>query len=242
MQTHPVEWTEEKINNFWQFASGDAHYNEIYFSNEFKKEIVRFAEQNGDLQGLVIDYGSGPGYLLEELLKKGVSCIAADSSEHSLDITKKKFSRNPLFKGTVRISKFPLEIRSESADFIFLIETIEHLTKSYLESTIKEISRILKRGGQILITTPYKEELKNGMVLCPDCGAVFHRMQHVNSFSPESLSALMESFDFKTVQCLGTTFWQDSFENKLKTVYRSVKRLLGKPDKKRHLVYLGSKR
>jgi hypothetical protein len=70
-----------------------------------------------------------------------------------------------------------------------------------------EIRRILKPGtGYLFVTTPNNENLEASTVFCPECGAVFHRYQHLRSFTIESLEELMRSHGFATTLCNITLF------------------------------------
>ncbi|MDP3963094.1 MAG: class I SAM-dependent methyltransferase, partial [bacterium] len=221
---HRVEWTEKKIADMWDYICSNPYYNDVHFSNELGEAIVAFARKHGDVKGLVVDYACGPGYLIEHLLKAGVTCMGTEFADEPLEITKKKFGGHKLFRGALKVDTFPMAIPDASADFVFLVETVEHLLPQWFDDTIKELHRILKKGGQLYISTPYRETLDNNNVMCPDCNAVFHRMQHIKSWSEEELSSRVNAFGFDTVLCLGTTLWNDTFENRLKGVYRLIKR------------------
>jgi len=56
---------------------------------------------------------------------------------------------------------------------VLLIEVVEHLKSDILDATLREIHRIMRPGGVLLITTPNNEDLSRSMKFCPDCGAIF---------------------------------------------------------------------
>jgi len=191
---HEINWTPEKISNFWDYASGNKYYNEIYFSKIFGNEIIDVAEKYYDFNGRVVDYGCGPGYLMGYLMDRGIACRGLDFSGESVNTVNNKFKDNPLFRGVIKIDNFPSSLDSESVDFVFLVETIEHLLPGMMEETLTEINRILKKGGVVMITTPNEENLEKGEVICPECGCTFHRMQHINTYSSEDLTDLMAKY------------------------------------------------
>ena len=102
----------------------------------------------------VLDYGAGKGHLTSLLLLENISVSACDFSNENIINLNSKFSSYSNFNDGILIRKFPTLFESNLFDFVFLIEAIEHLTDDYLESTIKEIMRILKPNGKIMITTP----------------------------------------------------------------------------------------
>jgi len=48
---------------------------------------------------------------------------------------------------------------------------------------------VLKRGGRFIGTIPANEDLVDNQVVCPDCGKLFHRWGHLQSFSEVRLRA-----------------------------------------------------
>ena len=71
------------------------------------------------------------------------------------------------------------------------LEVVEHLTDDRLHETIRETRRLLKPGGRLIVTTPHAEDLQQEMQFCPECGAVFHKWQHVRSWSADGLRSVM---------------------------------------------------
>ena len=51
------------------------------------------------------------------------------------------------------------------------------------------------------MTTPSNEDLEAGTVGCPACGCLFHRMQHIRSFTAETLTRMVEEAGFAPVVC-----------------------------------------
>ena len=98
---------------------------------------------------VIYDIGCGEGILLEKICKMapdrqvcGIDCMAENVAicrQHNL----------PAKQGSL----YSLEIPDNSADVIFLIEVIEHLTD--YENALKELIRILKPGGKLVILFPH---------------------------------------------------------------------------------------
>jgi hypothetical protein len=92
-------------------------------------------------------------------------------------------------------------------DLITCVETIEHLLEDHLGSTLAELRGLLRAdSGLLLITTPFEERLEMSEVFCPDCGASFHRWQHLRRFTIASLSMLIEKHGFATRLCANLNF------------------------------------
>jgi hypothetical protein len=82
--------------------------------------------------------------------------------------------------------------------------------------------------------TPNRENLDESIVFCPDCGAAFHRWQHVRSWTPKSIILTMQNSGFQTVHVNETNFKISSF-----LLARIL--LLFWPEYKKNLIYIGRK-
>jgi hypothetical protein len=47
--------------------------------------------------------------------------------------------------------------------------------------SLTEVIRVLKKNGVLVGTVPYRENLADGVAICPDCGRKFHRWGHMQS-------------------------------------------------------------
>jgi hypothetical protein len=52
---------------------------------------------------------------------------------------------------------------------------------------LKEINRVLLDGGYLIGTVPFNENLLSSQVVCPDCGKLFHKWGHHQSFDLKRL-------------------------------------------------------
>ena len=198
---HMVEWTPEKSFRWWNVTS--ARHQDRYFSMRYGAALVGLVRLSRvRLRGRsVLDFGCGSGYLLDALLARKIACSGADFSEDAVEVVQKRLAGNPLFKGVQLIQDTPTPLGDESYDAVFFIETIEHLLDDDLESTLRELRRIVRPGGVVIITTPNDEQLAQVESLCPDWGCIFHPVQHVRSWDKESLSRSLGEFGFSAVTC-----------------------------------------
>lgn len=232
-EPHQIEWTREKANRMWQYYSG----RRSTFSKQVGDSILEFIEKSGvSLRGKIIDYGCGPGFLLEKLLNKGHACEGAEFSTKTIDVVNKKLSGNPDFKGVTLLHDQYDQLDNDTYDMVFFIETIEHIIDDELVKAIGELHRILKKGATIVITTPNEEDIEGRKVICPECGCIFHRVQHVSSWSVNSLTSLMESEGFSTTNCVATTFRPSSRLNIFREFFKKIE-----GGHRPHLIYIGKK-
>lgn len=240
---HFLEWTDEKVARFWNFRNNYAAYDGTWFTQNAGPAILKFVNKQVPIQGKVLDYGTGQGFLLNDLLafNPSIELYACDFTDTIAAQTQEKFKDRPGFKGCTLITGLPTPYPENNFDMVFLIETIEHLTDNYLHGTLKEINRILKPGGVIVITTPNEEILDKVHVHCADCGATFHHMQHIRNWSVPVLKPLAEQFGFSTLLCRGMNL---QWYNKRGFMYYAadqMKRIFVKKTAP-NLIYIGKKK
>ncbi len=108
-------------------------------------------------KGKLLDIGSGVSYFPHKLLYEGFEV-------YSLEVQKPivQKSRITFKQGDTRETGFDKEF----FDVITLVSTLEHIGLGFYDDpvypdgdfkTIKEIERILKRGGLLILTTPFSE-------------------------------------------------------------------------------------
>lgn len=204
---HEMEWNGETIRRFWDFASTREGWQEDYFSRQVGAGIVAALRALTPLEGRILDYGCGPGYLAEHLLAIGVACEGADLSEAAVASANQRLGTDPRWRGARVIDPAFAEPREGLFDLVICVETVEHLPRLDLEATIRAFHRMLKPGsGKLFITTPHAEDLARAQVFCPECGSLFHRYQHLSQFTQASLTDLLETRGFATLACEPTDF------------------------------------
>jgi ubiquinone/menaquinone biosynthesis C-methylase UbiE len=243
-EPHDLEWTNEKVDRFWNFYNNYKPFDDQWFTKNAGDAVINFAKKYHSISGRVLDYGTGKGFMLEHLINKykDIELYACDFTSSIPPLINETYKTNSVFKGCAYIKGLPSELNENYFDVVFLVETIEHLNNEYLDATIKEIYRILKPGGIVIITTPHDEDIKKGIVHCADCGAVFHLMQHVRSWNIAGILNQMSSFGFNKVVCKAVVIF--NYKDRSGKFYKAlnmIKTLLNRPTPKANLVYIGKK-
>jgi len=83
-------------------------------------------------------------------------------------------------------------IKNESIDVVFANNFFEHLSKEDIVKTIREVNRVLKRGGKFIILQP------NIRFCFRDYWMFF---DHITPLDDRSLSEILEINGFKVVEC-----------------------------------------
>jgi len=118
----------------------------------FFSEAVRekaFAVAGVEPGRLAADIGAGAGFVTEGLLKRGLRIIAVDRSEAMLAEMKKRFGEGGAVEYRIgEAESLPLE--DSSADYVFANMFLHHVDSP--PAAIREMARILKPGGRLVIT------------------------------------------------------------------------------------------
>jgi SAM-dependent methyltransferase len=203
------DWTPETISRFFAWLGTNPRKQDVYFSKQVGFAIVRLLDMAGVLRGKVIDYGCGPGYLLDYLIDQPIQLHAADFSAEAIERVSARFAGRGNWHGAQLIRSLPSrELDDDCFDLAICLETIEHLPDAPLNATLDQLHRIVRPGGFALLTTPCEEDLEAGMTYCPFCEAEYHAWQHARRFTPASLSAMLEERGWEIRFCKGLTLWR----------------------------------
>lgn len=225
---HQVDWTPERLKRFWAYISSTPHADQAYFSSHLGDAIVEFAAARIQLDGAarVLDYGCGPGFLLQRLTARGIRAEGLELSKETLQKARARLGSSPYFAGLTYVEGLPSPIASDSVDVVFLIEVIEHLLPDQVDATLADIARILRPGGHLVLTTPHNEAIERAHTICPDCGCAFHPWQHVGSFTAESIRRLLDHQRLVPIECLATTLGQSTAGQLLRRLQDAVNYLI----------------
>ena len=139
----------------------------------------------------VLEIGSGAGHALKHI--RTSKYFPLDVSTHNLIKIKSKNDKN-VFPASGDI--FHLPFPSNTFDNIILSEVLEHLDDP--PAALKEIFRVLKKGGRFLVSVPYKQVIT--YQICIHCNKPTPTLAHLHSFDKEKLSNLVKDAGFKIVK------------------------------------------
>jgi len=212
MEYKNIEWTDEQVKKFWDYES---QFPEKYFTHTFGGRILEEIGEHLKGKKNVLDYGTGIGLLIPHLLKHNFEVTGTDFSHDSIEVVNERFKNEPNFNGAYYIDDI-INI-NKKYDVIFCIEMIEHINDHYLDITLNNFKNLLADDGYIVITTPNDEVLDDNKVFCPNCHSVFHRWQHVKSWSTSSLEKVITNYGFKK-ENIYTTFFPNTSKVEKKTI------------------------
>ena len=145
----------------------------------------------------ILDVGCGKGWVAKEFLPKGKTVVSLDISVTNPSIVKKLYSSPKHF--AVAADSFHLPFNNDSFGCVLASEIIEHVFNP--AEFVKELFRVVKKGGSLVITTPYKEKII--YYLCIHCNQKTPAHSHIHSFDEKKLNSLnleqdLESFKYET--------------------------------------------
>jgi len=195
-KSHEIQWDTSNIQRLWDFYGTSDPHRSSYFGEQSGKHFVRVLRRHGVLKKAenIVDFSCGTGAIIEALLKvvsPKSSVTGYDISALSIEETNRRNKTTIGFNGAHQIKEYPTNIPGESVDLLIMTEVIEHLDDAFLDVVLTECYRIMAPHGVIVITTPYNEILARSNVMCPECGCIFHRWQHMRAWSFEALEEVL---------------------------------------------------
>jgi 2-polyprenyl-3-methyl-5-hydroxy-6-metoxy-1,4-benzoquinol methylase len=195
-----LKWDDETLSRFWAYH---AQFPENYFSWQKGRDVVAYVRKRLPAGATVLDYGCGPGHLLPHLLDAGFSVQGADFTRDTIGSAVALDARKG-FLGFATIDELLGD--SRRFDAVFLLEVVEHLDDHWLDATLRRARALLNESGLLIVTTPNEEVLEDSMVYCPVSNVVFHRWQHVRSWSASTLATCLSRHGFRDIQTATRTF------------------------------------
>lgn len=186
----------------------------------------------------VLDVGCGRAWVARELCPRGVTVCSMDIS---LTNPKRALEKYPSANHCALVADaFALPFADRSIDSIIASEIIEHVPDP--RAFVHELLRVLRPGGVLVLSTPYKEKIK--YCLCIHCNRRTPMHAHIHSFDERVLSGLTpndaavvcewESFGNKVLLFLRTYPFVQWMPHRLWRIIDSLASLL--VNKRAHIV------
>lgn len=159
----------------------------------------------------ILDAGCGDGYFTNCLTEKGYSAIGMDVSHNAIKTAREKhrdidFICNPIDE------KWPFE--NDSFDAIFSTEVIEHVFGIY--EMFAEMNRSTRKGGIIILTTPYHGLIKNLLIV------LFGFDNHFNNIEGGHIRFFTKNFLRKTLLHSGFSIIETKYIGRFRPVSKSI--------------------
>lgn len=139
----------------------------------------------------ILEIGFGDGYLLKKL-SKSYNCCGADIDVEIIENASKNISEVDF---TIIDTGGKLPFENDFFDGFIASEVLEHMSNEELKTCVKEIEKILKKGGYGFITVPAEENLSENECFCPNCSTRFHRWGHKQSWNINKINNTFKDFE-----------------------------------------------
>jgi len=163
--------TAERVSSF------DGSDNVIY-----QRHLVAYYAASAHIKGKLLEVGSGEGYGIPILLNNCDEYLAVDKHKPA---NTNNFNDKFSFK---KMNLPPLLFEDSIFDSLVSFQVIEHIEDD--DTFVKELARVLKKGGKAVITTP------NRLM------SLTRNPWHVREYTWQQLKTLLEKY-FSNVELLG---------------------------------------
>lgn len=149
----------------------------------------QFSKLASHVQGDVLEIGSGIGNFSRLIVARAKTSVLSDIEPHYLDALAADFA------GDRRVTVAPYDLDGEPSsaiasrrfDAIVAVNVVEHIRDD--QALVRRLSALLKPGGKLVVYVP----------ACPFAyGSLDRALGHYRRYTPESLTALLESAGLQT--------------------------------------------
>lgn len=188
---------QKKIWDYFQREGIEIFSGSVYRLEFLFRKACRLARKR---KIRVLNIGVGNGWLEERCRRQGWETCSLDPSEAAIEPLIARGIDGRI--GLMEANPFP------DGDFevVFCSEVIEHLPEENATKGLSEIRRVLRKGGHLVGTVPYREVLFEGLVVCPGCGEKFHRYGHLQSFDKKKMKDLLGDAGFRNIRLITYAF------------------------------------
>ena len=153
-----------KIENELEPYIGVIPYHEREGNAYYEETLKKIEELKIKKGSSILDVGAGYGVMAMALSKMGFRVSAIDIKNHLEELGAPHFFKKYGVKmGLTDVSKEKFPFPNNSFDCIISLVVIEHLDKSP-KKYLKEIYRVLKKGGYFILITPNFASLYNRII------------------------------------------------------------------------------
>jgi ubiquinone/menaquinone biosynthesis C-methylase UbiE len=169
----------------------------------------------------ILDIGSGEGIFLKYLLtkRKIKKLTGLEISRRAIKIAKRQNKEVEFIQGSAD-NKYIF--KTNSFDTIFMTDVIEHLVD--IDFALKEIKRVLKPNGNLIIITPDFNILKKIIIALLFWERFFYPTNpHIRFFTKKSMDGVMKKYSFKRIYYRWGITWFNIMPQNSYFVYQNIK-------------------
>ncbi len=143
--------------------------------------------------GRLLDVGTGFGFFLDEMKKRGWETTGVEISQKAIDYARDVLGLT-ILRGPLEKADFP----DNDFDAVTAFYVIEHL--SHPMAFLRECHRILRPGGLLLLRYPHTTPIKNLLYFFGIQNRLYDLPAHLSDFSPRMIQQCLERIGFEKCQ------------------------------------------
>lgn len=152
----------------------------------------RFLREHVHVGDRALDLGCGNGAFTDLLARAGAEPLGVDVAEAAL---RRARAAHPGIRFVLAPVEGPLPLEDVAFDVVWATEVIEHVADT--ARWLSEIRRVLRPGGQLLVTTPNHGRLA---ILVGGLERYAQPLSdHLHLYTAKSLRQLLEEFGFREI-------------------------------------------
>jgi len=170
-----------RIQRFW-------HWGKLWLARDLLRD--RSA-------GRVLDLGCGSGNLVYELARSGNHVVGLDRNREAVRFAGERCRGLPAVFAIGDAVQLPFS--ADLFDVITMVEVIEHLSEHATNQMLRELHRVTRPGGWVLVTCPNRKSLWPLIERLLDAFRLVPRLrgeQHQQQFSIEELESVLAGAGF----------------------------------------------
>ncbi len=181
--------SKQKNKLYEEFHNDRKLQKRIITDNNFTyRELIKILRPLLSKVKNVLDIGCGVGAVDFYLATKGKNVTGIEISKQAIELAKKNTQMFNLDKKITFINAtFPSKISGNKYDLVIFSEVIEHLDDD--KKALRDIRKVLKAGGFLVITTPSKNAPLYRMGMLKEFDK---QVGHVRRYTSENLTKLVK--------------------------------------------------
>lgn len=206
------EITDFNSPDFWdEKFENEVNTNSFYMTTDRNSIVTKIIKKNCEKNlkdkqlCKILNIGAGSGQLEKiatQKIREAISWIGTDFTQMTLNRLKEKYPKFTFVKTGI----IPLPFAENTFDTVCLLEVLEHIQPQKNFAVLKEIYRVTKTGGTVIISVPINEGLEQMMPNNPN--------SHVRVYSKELLSFELTVSGFKINKVFSLTAFNSLYSMK----------------------------
>ncbi|GAB5551558.1 MAG: class I SAM-dependent methyltransferase [Saprospiraceae bacterium] len=173
----------------------------------FQRSLRAYVDAAQLIHGKVLEIGTGSGYGVDIVAPKTDHFVTVDKFITEIPLKEANQDKVEFVQMTVP----PLDLPDNTFDFVITFQVIEHIVPD--EQFVAEIARVLKPGGQLIVTTPNRKM------------SLSRNPWHIREYTVTELQELLAKH-FTKVDCqgvYGSKKVMDYYEENRKSVHKIMR-------------------